>query len=885
MSSSSRQIVVVLGMHRAGTSLLMSVLSRMGLAVGDDLLEGDEANAEGYWELREIYTLQDRVLEQVGRPWDVPAGVLPLPSNWLKDAGVQSLRPALADVLRRRLLTNPGPVGFKDPRTALLLPLWEQVFADLGLQPVYVLATRDPGAVAQSLRRRGLPLAHGFLLWARTYSEALVHATDRCAAIVDYDDWFCDAPGTGDRLCRALAGAGIELPGGQNVAVERVKPSLRHWRGEDAVEAPDFVGRLYALLRQASGHAAGLRRMASHWDPAELEDYARDWQRGCWQGQRFLVNALDQAQKQVSGHGRIELTYIDEGKQRERCIFMHPPARLSMPLQWVGGAELRMGLGLQPQMRGDPRAGTTRVRVLVDGRDFGEATLSYRESSPAQPWKEQTFLLPHGNGRERVLTLQAEPVEASEDFHWFVLWEPVVVERGADASTHVAPLAEVAEPEHGSMNAGLAGASPPTAQPSGDKCLRETLDLDHIVVPPVELLEFVPADKAEEDAPSVVAIVDAREGSRFLRTLLPTLRSQRGLQSISIIVVHQGPDDEVESMAGRYGAAAVRPEPQSGMLNMAEIAQGRADYIVVIPDDALPTSKDWLRAMTDGLRRHGVCAASCRELPRQGAGLYGSLRCHSLNEGLFGPAEGDRVLGSAAEQGVGEGLGPGHDRVWVVARQILTQCRASTRNGLACALVAELPKEASVAVLATPAVARSVAGTPYEILTRHAGAASPCVRQLGPEIKPALAYMRALKACLRSADDVSTPHELERAVERALDVYIPATSNAEELEGIDDTRMRELLMRAGPPEHDIPGGGSKQLAEQIKERLVEISARMARIYPHVDDHLLDEFRACAQNVFAEILGQYIESHHAHPLDRADAGAEQLIGHVPERARG
>lgn len=864
MTSGGRRIVVVLGMHRAGTSLLMHVLSRMGLAVGNDLLQGDAANADGYWELRDIYTLQDRILEHIGRAWDTPAGVLPFPGDWRGQAAVQSLRPALAEVLHRHLLTHPGPVGFKDPRTASLLPLWEEVFSDLDLAPVYVLATRDPGAVALSMRRRGFPFPHGLLLWARTYSEALSHAADQCAAIIDYDDWFEDARGVAGQLHRGLEQAGVHLPSPWNPEDGAVKPSLRHWRGRDSIEVPGFIDNLYRALRHKSGASCGLRHISEQWDVNELERRSADWQQGYWEGQRFLINSLDRADKKVSGHGRVEVTQVDEGALRERCIFIHPSAQFTIPVGRTGPAELRMDLGLHPEMRADARAGATRIRVSLDGYSVGEAAISYGESTPQNPWRQVVFALPAGTREEQALTIRAEPADGTEDFHWLMLREPVITDCSSpERLNNQAPRNRGFE--RPAENPASATAPTRCAAPAGrpDGSLRETLELDRIHVPRIDLVEFEESDAKTTYAPGVTLFVDARHGCRYLRTLLPVLQHQRGLGPISVVVMDHEIDTGVAALAERCGAHVMRGESNAVSSNRSCMAEVDSEYVVMLPDDALPTSRTWLKTLVSGLQRHKVDAVSCRELPRQGAELYGSLQCHYGNDQIFGPAEdNDCVLMTAVEKRILAGSTPTAERCWIFPRAVLERYPDFSVAGIPLAAAAVLRGGSPTAVLSGTAVARSFEHTPYEVFKRHASAGMADMQSVDREVRCSLAYMRALKAALRSADDVATPDELQKAVERAVHVYIPATSTEEEFEAIDDPEIRDLLREVLLRQHELAGASASFLVNRTKQRLADIIQRIGRIYPHVDEAILAGFWGCVQNVFAEGLGECLSRHGA-----------------------
>lgn len=147
--------VLVIGMHRSGTSMIIRMLRRMGLFTGWEL----DANGEAIY-----FVLRNRaVLESHGACWDQPDPI----DAMLED---DSLRRRLAGELRRQLSTPCiasylGPAGYlryrslerldrawgwKDPRNTLLLRLWLEVFP--AARVVHVV--RNGVDVALSLRRR-----------------------------------------------------------------------------------------------------------------------------------------------------------------------------------------------------------------------------------------------------------------------------------------------------------------------------------------------------------------------------------------------------------------------------------------------------------------------------------------------------------------------------------------------------------------------------------------------------------------------------------------------------------------------------------------------------------------------------------------------------------
>jgi hypothetical protein len=85
--------VVVLGMHRSGTSAVAGMLVEAGFDGGraPDLAAGDEGNPRGFFERWSLLARHDALLRQLGASWDVPPtseqvrahGVDPELARWL----------------------------------------------------------------------------------------------------------------------------------------------------------------------------------------------------------------------------------------------------------------------------------------------------------------------------------------------------------------------------------------------------------------------------------------------------------------------------------------------------------------------------------------------------------------------------------------------------------------------------------------------------------------------------------------------------------------------------------------------------------------------------------------------------------------------------------
>ncbi len=168
MASKSRGIVV-LGMHRAGTSATGHILVDLGFQMPGEAVPADPDNPKGYWEPQEIVEIHDAFLHDIGRCWSDPR---PLDVEVFKGEAAIAARERLRAVVKHALLPRKRWV-LKDPRMCRLMPLWEGLLEEPGLDYRFLHVLRSPLSVADSLYRRD-KFSHekSFLLWLRHNLEA-----------------------------------------------------------------------------------------------------------------------------------------------------------------------------------------------------------------------------------------------------------------------------------------------------------------------------------------------------------------------------------------------------------------------------------------------------------------------------------------------------------------------------------------------------------------------------------------------------------------------------------------------------------------------------------------------------------------------------------------
>lgn len=229
-----RRVLLVLGMHRSGTSALAGLLCQQGFQPPQNLLGGDAHNQTGYWEPLQIRAFHNSLLEGVQSSWEDPLlPVLPWqPQNI--EAALANLEQALADDFPA---PDPQAVALiKDPRQCRLLPLWTALFEQRPYRVAVVLAVRQPEAVAASLVSRDqLPLDRALLLWLSHTLEAERATRQLPRLVVSYEQLLQD-PAAVVQRCQKLAALPITAPSPEFLG-QWIRPDLnRHQRSPEGGE-------------------------------------------------------------------------------------------------------------------------------------------------------------------------------------------------------------------------------------------------------------------------------------------------------------------------------------------------------------------------------------------------------------------------------------------------------------------------------------------------------------------------------------------------------------------------------------------------------------------------------------------------------------------------
>ena len=188
-------------------------------------------NVKGYFESSSISSIHEALLRTFGLTWATSTIRHPLPPQWWQLPAIENLRAELVKIVTDELEKSDGLWGFKDPRTARLLPLWMDIVRELDVDAKYVLVSRHPRDCAMSLyTREQVPLLQSELLWLEHTADALEHTQGKIDALVRYEQWFTEGLTQAEYLIERL---GLERPGDERLRAivdGIVSGELRHHR-------------------------------------------------------------------------------------------------------------------------------------------------------------------------------------------------------------------------------------------------------------------------------------------------------------------------------------------------------------------------------------------------------------------------------------------------------------------------------------------------------------------------------------------------------------------------------------------------------------------------------------------------------------------------------
>ena len=249
------RLVVVLGMHRSGTSAITRGLQALNVNLGEQLMAPEANNNDkGFFEDIEVNRLNIDLLNAIDSDWDAFSVI---PATALIQERLAHYKLRAIKLIRSKV--GERPFGLKDPRIARLLPFWQSVFDDAGVSASYVIAVRNPMSIAQSLKKRnGFDSEKSHFLWLGHVLPAILQTHGFRRVAVSFDLMISEPYTQLNRIARSL-----DLPfdahstGVQEYVSDFLDAKLRHAEFDlddlrtDCAAPVDVVSAYEMLVRLA----------------------------------------------------------------------------------------------------------------------------------------------------------------------------------------------------------------------------------------------------------------------------------------------------------------------------------------------------------------------------------------------------------------------------------------------------------------------------------------------------------------------------------------------------------------------------------------------------------------------------------------------------------
>jgi len=228
-----KNIYVVLGMPRSGTSAITRGLQALGIDLGEKLQPADSINPKGFYEDVDIMYKINRGVSHI------------IDDVWMRDNAMEAGQPHEEELrilqdgavnLIRERMQHTMHWGFKDTRTGHLIPFWKSVFKRMDVNVNYIIVIRNPLSRAFSNQTFNDIDLEGGLIEGLHYFKYIIEATRGLKRmVVSYEAMMQDPRGQLDRIHNVFA---ISLEKDEQAirlyADQFLDKNLRHYRFNEA---------------------------------------------------------------------------------------------------------------------------------------------------------------------------------------------------------------------------------------------------------------------------------------------------------------------------------------------------------------------------------------------------------------------------------------------------------------------------------------------------------------------------------------------------------------------------------------------------------------------------------------------------------------------------
>jgi len=195
-----KHVILILGMHRSGTSALTRVVSLMGAALPKSILGKNQSNLRGHWESEALIKSHEALLAQYGSDWkDWQRLKMPRKTS-LKG---QSVIEQFQTLLESEFSKADDVWLVKEPRICRFASLYIDALKEASESLHSVIMVRNPLEVAASLEARDdMNKLDALHLWLTHMLEAEIATRGERRSMIAYDDFLMSPVKTAQKLSK-----------------------------------------------------------------------------------------------------------------------------------------------------------------------------------------------------------------------------------------------------------------------------------------------------------------------------------------------------------------------------------------------------------------------------------------------------------------------------------------------------------------------------------------------------------------------------------------------------------------------------------------------------------------------------------------------------------
>jgi hypothetical protein len=335
--SGQRTCLLILGMHRSGTSAITRICNLMGAELPKQLVAAGPSNEAGHWEPERLVFLHDQMLAEVGSSW---RDLRTLDLTRLNEDRVAYYKSAIRSIIQDEF-GDANVFVLKDPRICRFIPFYRILLNELGIRIYPIIVIRNPLDVSASLSaRNNMSGMHGLLLWLRHCLDAEKYTRDMSRILVSYDRVIHDTANLIARLrssfdhCFAFPSSPSDT---DRLSLESIRPDLRHhasslteldhnsitntWikeayhalQGLLTANDKSAMVRLDRISREFNNYAPLLGQLADDIDALRIKEQELE------DKSHFLLETIKQLREQIQNNAEQHLRALQQNAEQHAC--------------------------------------------------------------------------------------------------------------------------------------------------------------------------------------------------------------------------------------------------------------------------------------------------------------------------------------------------------------------------------------------------------------------------------------------------------------------------------------------------------------------------------------------------------------------------------------